>query len=61
MVTISRLQASSYLGSTVKLGYNIMKGTEYFVSLEMSVVITTEHNVMVNGEKLICTTEYLTL
>jgi hypothetical protein len=26
----------------VKLGYNVMKGTEYFVSLKTSVVITEE-------------------
>jgi hypothetical protein len=37
-----------------------MKGTEYFVSLQKSVVITEEYNVMVNSEELIGTTEYLT-
>jgi hypothetical protein len=36
-----------------------MKGTEYFVSLQTSVVITEECNVMVNSEELIGTTEYL--
>jgi hypothetical protein len=36
-----------------------MKGTEYFVSLQTSVVITEQHNVMVNSEELIGTTEYL--
>jgi hypothetical protein len=38
-----------------------MKGSEYFVSLQTSVVITEECNVMVNSEELIGTTEYLTL
>ena len=38
-----------------------MKGTEYSVSLQMSIVITDEYNVMVNSEELIGTTEYLTL
>jgi hypothetical protein len=38
-----------------------MKGTEYFVSFKTIVVITEEFNVMVNSEKLIGTTEYLTL
>jgi hypothetical protein len=32
-----------------ELGYNVMEGTEYFVSLWMNVVITEEYNVMVNG------------
>jgi hypothetical protein len=38
-----------------------MKGTEYFVSLETSVVLTEEYNVMVNSKELIGTTEYLTV
>jgi hypothetical protein len=39
-----------------------MKGTEYFVLLQKSVVITEEHNAaMVNIEELIGTTECLTL
>jgi len=46
---------------TAELGYNIMKGTECFVWLLMSVIITEEYNGMVNGDKLIGTTEYLTL
>jgi hypothetical protein len=37
-----------------------MKGTEYFVSLHMSVAATEECNVMVIGEELIGTKEYLT-
>ena len=38
-----------------------MKGTEYFVSLQTSIVITEEYIVMVNSEELIGTTECLTL
>jgi hypothetical protein len=38
-----------------------MKGTEYFLSLETSIVITEEYNVMVNSEELIGTTVCLTL
>jgi hypothetical protein len=38
-----------------------MVGTEYFVSFEMSVVPTEEHNVMIDREELIVTTEYLTV
>jgi hypothetical protein len=38
-----------------------MKDTEYFVSLWTGVVKTDENNVMVNGEELIGTTEYLTV
>ena len=36
-----------------------MRGTEYFVSLWMSDVITMEYKVMVNSVELIGTTEYL--
>jgi hypothetical protein len=46
---------------TVELCYNVMKGTEYFVSLYTSVVITEKFNVTVNSDKLIGTTKYLTL
>ena len=46
---------------TVEFGYNVMKGTEYFVSLYMTVVTTEWYNVMVNGEGLIGTTRNLTL
>jgi hypothetical protein len=45
----------------VALGYNVMKGTEYFVSLQTNVVITEECNVIASSEELIGTTEYLTL
>ena len=38
-----------------------MKGTECFVLLQTSVVITEEYNIMVNSDKLICTTEHLTV
>jgi len=44
-----------------ELGYNVMKKTDNFVSLWTSVVITEENNVMVCGEELMGTTEYLTL
>ena len=47
--------------NAAKLSYNIMKGTEYFVSLYMRVVVAKEYNVMVNGEELIGTSEYLML
>ena len=40
---------------------NVMKGAEYFVSLQTSAVLIEEDNVMVNSEKLIGNTEYLTL
>jgi hypothetical protein len=45
----------------VKLGYNVTKGTEYFILLRTSVVITEENNAVVNSEESIGTTEYLTL
>jgi hypothetical protein len=38
-----------------------MKGTEYFVSLQVSVLITEEYYVTGNSEELIGITEYLTL
>ena len=38
-----------------------MKRTEYFVSLQTSVVLTQEHNVMVKNEKLIGSSEYVTI
>jgi hypothetical protein len=46
---------------TVELGYNVVEGTEYFVSIQTSVAITEVYNVMVNSEELIGTTEYMTL
>jgi hypothetical protein len=46
---------------TVELGYNVLKGTKYFESLETSVVITEKYNVMLNSEELLGITEYLTL
>ena len=51
----------TYVMNAAKLSYNIMKGTEYFVSLYMRVVVAKEYNVMVNGEELIGTSEYLML
>jgi hypothetical protein len=47
--------------NTFELGYNVMKETEYFMSLQTIVVIIEEYNVMVNSEELIGTAEYLTL
>jgi hypothetical protein len=47
--------------STVELGYNVMKGTEYLVSLQTSVVTTNRYNAMVNSEELIDITEHLTI
>jgi hypothetical protein len=38
-----------------------MRGTEYFVSISTSVVLSDEYNVMVNSEELCDTTECLTL
>jgi hypothetical protein len=38
-----------------------MKGTEGFVSLQKSVILTEECNVMVNSEELNGATEYLTV
>jgi hypothetical protein len=35
--------------NTIELGYNIVKGTKYFVSLRTSVVLTEEYAVMVRG------------
>ena len=36
--------------NTVEFGYNVMKGTKYFVSLYMTVVTTEWYNVMANGD-----------
>jgi cellobiose-specific phosphotransferase system component IIC len=47
--------------NTIETRYNIMKGTEYFVSLQTSVVVTEKYNVVVNSEKQIGNTEYLTV
>jgi len=47
--------------SRFELGYNIIKGAEYFVLLYKSIVINDECNVMVNSKELVGTTEYLTL
>ena len=37
--------------NTMELVYNIIKGTEYFVSLCKSVFLTEEYNIMVNSEE----------
>lgn len=44
-----------------ELAYNVMKGTEYFVSLQTRVILTEQFNVMVNSVELISATEYMTL
>jgi hypothetical protein len=43
----------------VELGWNAIKGPEYFVLLYASVVLTEEYNFTVNSEQLIGATEYL--
>jgi hypothetical protein len=43
--------------NTVKLGYNIIKWSEYFVSLKTSVLVTEEYNIMINSEELVGTLE----
>jgi hypothetical protein len=40
---------------------DVMKCTDYFVSLQTSVVVTEDYNVMVSSEELIGTTAFLTL
>jgi hypothetical protein len=50
-----------YIADRVELGYNVMKGTEYFVSLYTTVVITEGYNAVANTEEKIGSTEYLTL
>jgi hypothetical protein len=45
----------------VELGYNVIKETEYFISLQKSVVLSEEYNVMVNSDELIRATLSLTL
>lgn len=58
---VKRGKGTDFHPNAVQLSYNIMKGTEYFVSLRMSVIMTKEYNVMVDSEELICATEHLTL
>jgi hypothetical protein len=50
-----------HFNSRVELGYDVMKGTGCFVSLQAGVVVTEENNVLVNSDKLIGTAENLTL
>jgi hypothetical protein len=38
-----------------------MKGTEYFVWLQTSVILNEDYNIVVNSKELIGTTEYLML
>jgi hypothetical protein len=44
--------------TVVEVGYNVIKGTEYFVSLQTNVVLIQEYNVMASSKKLIGTTKY---
>ena len=46
--------------NTFELGYSVIEGTEYFVSLQTSVVLTEKYNVTVHSEELIGT-RYLAL
>jgi hypothetical protein len=55
------LYCRSQFVNRVEHGDNVMKGTEYFVSLETYVVITAKYNISVNNAELIGTTEHLTL
>jgi len=47
--------------TAVEVGYNVVKGAEYFVSLQTIVVLIQEYNVMASRKELIGTSEYLTL
>jgi hypothetical protein len=55
MQCVSALKPSSGLKNTVDLGYNAIKGDEYFV------LITEVYNITVNSEELIGATGYLSL
>jgi hypothetical protein len=46
----TKLDFDLYESCTVELGYNVMKGTEYFVLLHAGVVTTEERSVMVNTD-----------
>jgi hypothetical protein len=50
----------SIITITIELGYNVMKGTKYFVSLQTGVFLTEEYTVMVHSKVLIGT-RYLAL
>jgi hypothetical protein len=60
-VKSTRVDGQINLQGRVKPCYNVIKGTDYFVSLYTSVVITEEYDVTVNSDELIGTTENLTL
>ena len=50
----SVVQPAAFLcADKVEFDYNVMKRIGYFMSLQMSVVITEKCNVMVNSEELI--------
>jgi hypothetical protein len=47
--------------SMLELSYNVMKRTDRFVSLQASVVITEDYNVIVNCKEIIGAIECLTI
>jgi len=47
---VTNLYFSVSILRTVERGYNIMKGTEYFVLFRTIVVLTEEYNVIINSE-----------
>jgi hypothetical protein len=47
--------------NTVELVYNVIKESEYYVSLQTSVVINEEYNIVSKSEELIGIAELLTL
>jgi hypothetical protein len=55
-----RIKRNAYKQHANKLGYNVIKGTEYFVSFKTTVVITEEYDVMFNSEEVTVTTECVT-
>jgi hypothetical protein len=57
----SNLPSSSDFMNYTPTRFQRHEGTEYFVSLQTSGVITGQCNVMVNSEELIGTIEYITL
>jgi hypothetical protein len=51
-MTLIKFSNSVFIIS-VKIDYNTIKGTEYFVSLQMSVLLMKEYNITVNSEGFI--------
>jgi hypothetical protein len=54
-------QVASLKKNTDELGYNAMKGTECFVSIQTSGVLIKDFDVIVKSERLLGTAQYLTL